>query len=71
MRNLNYQMHPLLWWASHSHRFPRLGRMAADYFAVPATSVPSEQVFSQAGDLISKKRNSMAAATAETLLCLK
>jgi hAT family C-terminal dimerisation region len=45
--------------------------MARDYFAIPATSVPSEQAFSIAGDLISKKRNRMAPETANELMCLK
>jgi uncharacterized membrane protein YgcG len=47
--------------------------MAADYCAAPATSVPSEEVFSAraASDLITKKRNRMAPETAEARMCAR
>lgn len=43
------------WWHLHSHRFQNLVYMAQDYLAIPASSVLSERLFSQAGDLITKK----------------
>ena len=36
----------LEWWKAHQLKFPNLSRMARDYLAIPATSVPSEQSFS-------------------------
>ena len=66
-RNIN----PISWWKTHEESLPRLAQMARDYFATPATSVPSEQAFSIAGDLISKKRNRMAPETANELMSLK
>ena len=36
-----------LWWKLNAHRYPNLARMARDYMAVPASSVPSEQLFSR------------------------
>ena len=36
-----------LWWKLNAHRFLKLARMARDYMAVPASSVPSEQLFSR------------------------
>jgi hypothetical protein len=44
--------------------------MAADYCAAPATNVPSEEVFSAASDLITK-RNRMAPDTAEARMCAR
>jgi len=34
--------------------------MAKDFLCIQATSVPVECIFSQAGDLISKKRNRLS-----------
>ena len=45
--------------------------MARDYLAIPASSVPSEQVFSRAGDIISKKRNHLEGVTIAVLMCLQ
>jgi hypothetical protein len=45
--------------------------MAMDYHSIPATSVPSEQAFSSASDLITKKRNRMEPGSAEHHLCLR
>ncbi|CAG8853617.1 2478_t:CDS:2, partial [Gigaspora margarita] len=43
---------PLDWWKLNCTRFPNLSKMAKDYLAIQSTSVPSEQVFSKAGDTI-------------------
>jgi hypothetical protein len=43
--------------------------MAADFCAAPATSVPSEAVFSAARDLITKEWNRMSSETAEIRMC--
>ncbi|KAJ3592693.1 hypothetical protein NHX12_007820 [Muraenolepis orangiensis] len=37
---------PLEWWAENTHRFPRLAKLSRSYLAIPATSTPSERVFS-------------------------
>ena len=58
----------LSWWAVNKNRYPRLAVLARKYLCVPATSVPSEQLFSHAGDTITKKRNALKPEHAELLI---
>ena len=44
------------WWAAREKMFPTLAMCAKKYLCVPASSVPSERVFSLAGNIVSKKR---------------
>ena len=43
---------PLLWWKTHETTFPHLAKLARKYLCVPATSVPSEWVFSKGGIIV-------------------
>jgi hypothetical protein len=45
--------------------------MARDFQAIPATSSPSERVFSYAGNLITKKRTRIASENVRYVLCLR
>ena len=49
----------LVWWKDHARVHPRLARIARDYLAIPATSVPAERVFSGGANLITDKRGSL------------
>lgn len=62
---------PLTWWKSNQLQFPTLSNMARDYLAIPATSVPSEEIFSLGKNLITDKRNRLAGKTIRVCLCLK
>ena len=47
---------PLEWWRDRVGTNPRIARIAKDVLGIPATSVPSERIFSKAGELISCRR---------------
>ena len=61
---------PLKWWSERSHLFPFLSQLVRKYFAVVATSVPSERLFSSAGNLITDKRNRLLPENVDKLLFL-
>ena len=56
---------------SRVYDFPIITQMASDYHAIPATSGPSERVFSVAGNLISKKRTKISSENVRYVLCLR
>ena len=49
----------LEWWSHNSLQFPNLAKLAKKYLCVPTTSVPAEQVFSIAGEVINNKWSSL------------
>jgi len=51
--------------------YPNLSRMACDFLAIPATSVPSERLFSDAGQLITNRRNCLNANSIQACICLE
>jgi hypothetical protein len=60
-----------LYMLSKAWDFPIITQMARDYHAIPATSAPSERVFSMAGNLISKKRTRISSENVRYVLCLR
>ena len=61
---------PLQWWVQRKSEYPHLWKMARDLLGTPATSTPSERMFSRAGDLYRKKRNRLSGESAQALLNL-
>ena len=61
---------PLDLWRIHEPRFPLLAELSRTILCIPATSAPSECVFSAAGLTISKKRASLNPDTAADLIFL-
>ena len=59
----------LEWWFKHNH--PNLAKLAKRYLCVPATSVPAEQVFSVAGEIVNTKRASLKPENIDLLIFLK
>lgn len=55
------------WWSINHQQYPQVAVIARKYLCIPATSVPSEQLFSHAGDTITKKRNRLKADNVELL----
>merc|ERR1712121_107306 len=54
--SLDMDADPLEYWISNQGNFPHLYQVAIKAICAPATSVPSERLFSTAGDLICAKR---------------
>nr|CAD7260408.1 unnamed protein product [Timema shepardi] len=61
---------PLQQWEDMKHIFPSLYRQAQLYLLAPATSVPAERLFSEAGDTLTKTRNRLLGERMERLLFL-
>lgn len=49
-------MCPLQWWKNNENKYPNLIKYVKRYLCVPATSVPSERSFSNAGNIVNAKR---------------
>ncbi|CAB1313122.1 unnamed protein product [Coregonus sp. 'balchen'] len=61
---------PLAWWGKHEDRYPKLARAAKYLFSIPATSAPSEQIFSQAGLIFNKTRSCLLPQNVDKLVFL-
>lgn len=62
----------LLWWKVVGEKnFPVLSRLAKCLLCIPATSVPSERVFSTAGDIVTQRRAALKGKHVDMLIFLK
>jgi hypothetical protein len=72
MMNIPRTANPLAWWCSVGKElYPVIHEVAKKYIIIPGTSVPSERVFSAAGNIITKKRSALADSTAADLNFLR
>ena len=56
------------WWSDHEANFPRIALLALKYLAIPASSAPSERVFSHLKFVIERKRWRMDAGRVERVI---
>ncbi|XP_025410705.1 zinc finger BED domain-containing protein 1-like [Sipha flava] len=61
---------PLKWWKENSNLYPEVSKLAKKYLSIIATSVPCERLFSEAGNITSKKRSSLSPDRVNNLLFL-
>lgn len=67
----NRTVDPFQWWRDHENNFPILFKVSQKYLGIPATSVPSERLFSDAGKQVTSERNRLKPETVNELLFVK
>jgi hypothetical protein len=58
-------------WKTKQFEFPTISKIAGDFLAIPATSAPSECVFSIGSDVVTRKRNRLTGDSVRMIMCLK
>ena len=61
---------PMNWWLLNGKYYPNMSMLAKKYLCITATSVPSEQLFSKAGELVSHKQSCLQPKNVNMLLFL-
>ncbi|XP_077063423.1 E3 SUMO-protein ligase ZBED1-like [Siphateles boraxobius] len=61
---------PLTWWRLHQVNFPQLSKLARKYLCIPATSSPSERLFSTAGNVVTCQRTCLKPTKVNMLVFL-
>uniref|UniRef100_A0A8C1VWD7 HAT C-terminal dimerisation domain-containing protein n=1 Tax=Cyprinus carpio TaxID=7962 RepID=A0A8C1VWD7_CYPCA len=67
---LSKKENPLSWWKMNAARYPTLAKLAKTMLCIPATSTPSERLFSAAGNIASKRRASLSSEHVDMLTFL-
>ena len=62
---------PLVWWENNCNKFPHIAILARQVLCIPATSAPSERVFSAAGLTIANSRARLLPEHADDLVILR
>ena len=69
-RPIKQKENPLFWWRGNASRFPHLAVLAQKYLGIPATSTPSERIFSVAGIVVDKRHCALTAKMINALVFL-
>ena len=67
----NSPIDPLAWWKMHDGQFPTIAKLARKYLAIPASSAPSERVFSRAKLIQQRQRWNLLPQRLEACVMLK
>lgn len=67
----NYDFNVLHWWNKNKENFPMLAQLSKFILAIPASSAPSERLFSSAGNTVTDKRNRISPEVLNGVLFLK
>lgn len=59
------------WWRQAAEQYPRLARMARDYFAVPATDAGVEREFSKSRRIATAQRSRLSSKTITNIMLYK
>ena len=59
---------PLVWWSDNAAKFPYIAAVARLHLGIPATSVPSDRVFSTAGDVVTAQRSRLSGEHVDQLI---
>ena len=65
------EYNPFSWWAANKSQYSALHQVAMKYISIPATSVPSERLFSDAKNLITPQRTRLDSFLINQLMFLK
>ena len=49
------KFNPIAWWKDNQHSYPLLSKAVCFYLNIPASSAPSERIFSLASNIVTKK----------------
>ncbi len=58
---------PLAWLKANEKRFHLLSHLAKKYLCIPGASVPSERLFSKAGEVISNRQSRLKAKNVDMM----
>ena len=61
----------MTWWKQKEPLFPRVARLARKFLALPASSAPSERIFSKMNAVVDKRRASLDPDRVERLVFIK
>ena len=59
------------WWSTFRSQYPILARLAREFLAIPATSAPSERVWSRAAQVLTHKRSKIKSTLSERIMFIR